>query len=131
MEEFTIIDSYSGQSEIPIRTERELRDQLQYILKGGTNQIITLHSGNSGDLILGLGSPYGFVEYISNTGKPPYHIATSLSDEKKSDYYEFDAGGTPTPIPADNCLLINQVLDIAIFFYNHSEIPKDFKWEEE
>jgi len=131
MDKFTIIDSYLGQNEVPIRTEKELRDQLQSVLKTGTNQIITLHSAESGDLTLGIGKPYGFVEYMDNTQKHPFLIATDHSVERAAEYYEFDSGGTATPIPAGNCIMMDRVFDIAIYFFTHSKIPKDVNWEEE
>jgi hypothetical protein len=131
MNEFRIIDSYVGFNEIIIRTENDLRDEIQSILNRSENRVITLKSPDSGDLTLGIGTPYGFAEYIDKSGKPPYIIATDSNNDKKSDYYEFDSGGTPTPIPSEKCLLIDRVIEIAVFFFRNKKLPLGIKWDEE
>jgi hypothetical protein len=130
MKEFTIIDSYPNKSETIIRSENDLEKYLLSVLYTEINQIVILHSPNSGDLTLGIGRPYGFVEFMDEFQTPPYLIATDQIKRKETRYYEFDSGGTPTPISSDTCLEINQVINIARFFFSHGKIPDYVTWKE-
>jgi hypothetical protein len=131
MDEFKMVDSYIGVNEIIVKTEKGLKEELLSILSRSENRVITLKSPDSGELTIGIGHPYGFVEFISETLEPPYMIAIDQDSEKSEKFYEFDAGGTPTPIPAAKCLPVDVVIDIVIYFYKNKELPTDIQWEKE
>jgi hypothetical protein len=85
-----------------------------------------------GIFTLGVGQPYGFVQY-SVTGVSPYLVALAnggAEGKGLDDEIEFDANGTPTPIPKRLCLPFDRVIDIIIHFFINREIPQFVKWEE-
>lgn len=92
-------------------------------------RIITLKSTDSGELTLGIGKHYGFVEFVNSNGEPPYLISVDKKF-KGVDFLEFDSGGTQTPIPSNNCLPMGKVFKIVEYFFQHEELIKDIKWEE-
>lgn len=129
MKEIRIIDSYLGQNEVTISQEQELKDFL--FKQNSSHRVVLLVSPGSGILTLGIGKPYGFVEYMNEDGSHPYLIATDNTTTIGTDaYIEFDSGGTPTPIPASKCLPFALVVDIALYFFRNHELPKNIDWEE-
>ncbi len=131
MNDFRIVDSYIGQEGIIIKTEEDLKNELQSTFNREGNRAIILQSPKSGELLIGVGNQYGFVEYSTNSKELPYLIATDRDNIKPDDFYEFDSGGTPTPIPSDKCLPYDLVIEIAIFFFQNQKIPNNIKWEKE
>jgi len=115
MIEFKIIDSYLDQIEIIISQEKDLRNYLLEFSNQLGGRVVIFKSPNSGELTIGVGGPFGFVEFSHAVGAPPYLIATDLLGKKTNVFYEFDSGGTPTPIPGENCIPINLVMELAVF----------------
>ena len=129
MNKFQIIESSQNSKIIQISSENDLK---HYLLKKAANEnsIILLESQTSGTLTIGVGDPYGFVEFINKTD-PPYLIAVmGTTDTEIDTFVEFDSGGTPTPIPKFACLPMELVVSIAIYFFNNGELPKNVNWQE-
>jgi len=130
MNKFHISDSKSGSDKILISNKDQLRDFLYEKAKEG-NCIVLLESSSSGTLTIGIGNLYGFVEYMNITNDPPYLIAvTDTSRNDINSFIEFNSGGTPTPIPVFACLPVDQVVNIALHFYDNEDLKKYAKWQE-
>ncbi len=125
-----IVSSYLKQNEIKITQEEQLREVLHDLLKYG-NSVVLLEFPGFGVLTIGIGTPYGFVEYMDEDGSPPYLVATDTSKTDVKDYYvEFDSGGTPTPILMKNCLPFEQVVEIVIYSLRNKKLPDSISWIE-
>jgi hypothetical protein len=131
MSTLRVTESNNDQIEYDISKEKELRDLLYNLVKQ-ESRVVILEIPDVGIFTLGVGLPYGFVQ-LSKTGEPPYLVAsvdgnaegTDLDDE-----IEFDANGTPTPIPNRLCMPYDWVVDIIIHFFLNRETPHFIKWEE-
>jgi hypothetical protein len=129
MTKFKII-SYLHQNEINFTGEAELREILGDFLKYGNN-VVLLESPGYGTLTIGIGTPYGFVEYMDDDGSPPYFVATTdIENQGEDAFIEFDSGGTPTPILLRNCLPFERVVDIAEHFIRNKKLPENANWME-
>ena len=129
MENFSLIDSYEGGKEIEINTADELITETNKIHSNFVSKVIILKSENLGELVIGIGKVYGFIEFNEKSGEPPYlHLVDK--QPKECEYYEFDSGGTPTPIPSINCLPMSQIIDIAVYFFKYKELPQNINWQE-
>ncbi len=127
--EFRIFDSYHDKEAMHITREEEIRETLNSFLKYGT-RVVILESSSAGSLTIGIGEPYGFVQFIGKNNEPPYLVATEFEIENSSSFLEFDSGGTMSPIPMSKCLLFNRVIEIAEYFYKKKELPKFVNWRE-
>jgi hypothetical protein len=126
--QFKLFSSYIYQDEFEIVYEHDLSYFLHDLLKFG-NIVVLLESPDSGKLTIGLGIPFGFVEFMDNSGNPPYLIATDNYTNKGKDFFvEFDSGGTLTPIPADKCLPYDTVIEIAKYFITNKKLPNSVNW---
>lgn len=130
MNEFLISDSELGDEKILISNKGQLKEFLYKKARKG-NYIILLESPSSGLLTIGVGSPYGFVEYMNKNGNTPYLIAVKdITTTEIDSFVEFYSGGTPTPIPLFACLPMDQVVSIALHFYEDEDLKKYAKWQE-
>ena len=131
MSKIKIVDSDHTQIELDISEEHNLRDLLYNLLKQEP-RVVIIEISNIGIFTLGVGLPYGCVQY-SKDWEPPYlmalNSATSL-ETSSDDELEFDSGGTPTPIPLRQCLPFDQVVGIVIYCFKNKELPQYIKWEE-
>src|SRR5687768_5007050 len=127
MDEFKLIDSYYNNEERIVVDKNELRNVLKSFLVHRT-RVVILKSPNSGSLTIGLGEPYGFVEYINENSEPPYLVAAENEIESSGSLIEFDSGGTLTPVPRDRCLPIETVVAIAVYFFENRRLPEYVKW---
>jgi len=125
---FKIKDSYPTVQEKAIGNERDLRKALKRALQDGP-RVVILDSSDAGSLTIGIGTPYGFVQFVKKNNLPPYLVAIDESIEDVS-FVEFDAGGTLTPVPRRNCLEFNTVIEIAEYFYKNKKLPEYINWEE-
>jgi hypothetical protein len=131
MSTFRITESNNDQIEYDISEEKELRDLLYNLVKQ-ESRVVILEIPGVGIFTLGVGLPYGFVQF-SKTGEPPYLVASANGSTEGTDLddeIEFDANGTPTPIPKRFCLPYDRVVDIITHFFISREIPQFIKWEE-
>jgi hypothetical protein len=131
MSTIRIIESNNDQIEYDISKEKELRDLLYNLVKQ-ESRVVILEIPNVGIFTLGIGLPYGFVQF-SKTGEPPYLVASVDGSTEGTDLdneIEFDANGTPTPIPKRLCMPYDRVVDIIIHFFINRETPQFIKWEE-
>ena len=130
MNPIKIISSYLNQDEIEITREEELRDVLRDLLKHG-NSVVLLEFPDSGVLTIGVGTPFGFVEYMDEDRSPPYLVATDdPKNEEQDPFVEFDSGGTPTPIPIKNWLPFERVVEIVVYFLQNKKLPDYVSWIE-
>ncbi len=129
MVKIQIHDSYNHQTTYNISSEKELKDLLYKILSKEPSVFI-IDIPNNGIFTLGIGRPYGFIQY-SRSDEPPYLIALNETFlENYTDDIEFDSGGTPTPISIRQCLPYDQVVDILVYCFNHQKLPDNVIWEE-
>ncbi len=131
MSTLRVIESNSDQIEYDISNEKELRDLLHNLVKH-VSRVVILEIPDVGIFTLGVGLPYGFIQF-SKTGEPPYLVASVDGSTKGidlDDEIEFDANGTPTPIPKRFCMSYDQVVDIIVHYFTNHETPQFIKWEE-
>ena len=84
---------------------------------------------NSFNLLVGIGPKRGCVQYSSADGSPPYLMASG-GDGGGDEFCEFLIGATPTPVPRQYCLPIEEVMSIAVHFVRSNERFPDVAWEE-
>jgi hypothetical protein len=130
MNQIEVISSYINHGEVKISHEEEFRTVLSDLLQHG-NSVILLKFPHLGVLTIGIGTPYGFVEYMNENGSPPYLIATNAPNfEVEESFVEFDSGGTLTPIPIQNCLPFDRVEEIVLYFLRNKKLPDYITWKE-
>jgi hypothetical protein len=124
-----LIDSHNHDEQID--NEQTLKEFL--ILKRSQDpQVLLLEIPDLGILTIGIGPQCGFVEYMSSSKEPPYLLALeSEINLPKDEFFEFDSGGTLTPIPGDKCIPVELVIRVAMDFYINKKLPDYVKWEEE
>ena len=111
-------------------TEDGLKEILSNLVKP-IARIVILEIADEGNFTLGIGLPYGYIEF-SKDGQPPYLAAVNETHLYSPDSYkeiEFDANGTPTPLLFKNCFLYEQIIEIIIYFFNNNTLPQFVKWE--
>lgn len=128
---FKLIDYSSSlvENEVSISTEEDLRKALirfQQLYP----QFVDLISPSGDCLTIGIGDPYSCVMYSQSSGDPPYLWALGNIDNTE-DFIEFDASGTPTPVPLYRCLPFNKVVEIAVYFFGTGSLPQNVKWDED
>ena len=131
MSTLRITESNNDRIEYEVSEEKELRDLLYNLVKK-ESRVVILEIPNVGIFTLGVGLPYGFVQY-SKSGDPPYLVASDNGNAEVidlDDEIEFDANGTPTPIPKRLCLPYDRIVDIIIHFFISHDLPRFVKWEE-
>jgi len=124
------LNDYSQEQKMKkiIQTEEELRNVLG-ALQGSEPQFVDLIAPSGDWLTIGIGGSLACVMHTQASGRPPYLIAIRDMEDQE-DFVEFDAGGTPTPIPAYQCLPYDEMVNIAIYFFNNGNIPQNVEWEE-
>ena len=131
MSTLRITESNNDQIEYKVSEEKDLSDLLHNLVKQ-ESRVVILELPNSGIFTLGVGTPYGFIQY-SKSGEPSYLVASDDGNAElieSDDEVEFDANGTPTPIPKRLCLPYDQIVDIIVHFYISHDLPRSLKWEE-
>ena len=116
--------------EVEITSDEDLSTFLSECKKFG-QVILNLVSVDFGNLTIGIGHIYGFVEYINAKAEPPYLLAKQKNDEGDQiddEYIEFNAGGTVTPIPNNLCIPMNLVERVTLYFYKKKELPTFVDW---
>ena len=127
MDKFNIIESDGQKSELMISTVKDFSDILYKLQRKGS-RVVIIELPQMGSFTVGIGSPYGFVQFSKN-GEPPYLVASDNYDEtKETDDIEFDSGGTPTPISKNLCIPYKKVVDILVYFFDNKEMPGFIKW---
>jgi hypothetical protein len=127
MSTFRITESNNHQLEYEVSEVKELRD-LFYNLVKQESRVVILEIPDVGIFTLGVGLSYGFVQF-SKSGEPPYLVASDDENAElieSDDEVEFDANGTPTPIPKRLCLPYDRIVDIIVHFYIRA-YPKSLK----
>jgi len=127
MSSFRLIDSYPRSYVIPISSAKELIDKIQAIAENG-HRVVLLHSPDHGTLTIGVGQPFGFVEYMNASATPPFLIAINNASDNGG-FIDFDSGGTITPVSTRHCLDLQQVIDIATFFLRNGRLSATVYWE--
>lgn len=126
-----ITESNNDQIACEVSEEKELRDLLYNLVKH-ESRVVILDIPNIGIFTLGVGLPYGFVQY-SKSAEPPYLVASDDGNAElidSDDEVEFDANGTPTPIPKHLCLPYDRIVDIIVHVYISHDLPRSVKWKE-
>ena len=72
----------------------------------------------------------GCILFGDRSGDPPYCMVVGNPEAPEGDF-EFDVGGTPTPIPLRRCIPMEQVITLAKHFFKHGEFPAGTEWEED
>jgi hypothetical protein len=98
-------------------------------MKGRLPVICELVGENGYCLDVGTGK-VGCVQYSRCDGTPPYLVAVSRKDEQKDGYYDFQCGGTPTPVPARECMPFDEVMEVVRYFRETGDLHPGVSWEE-
>lgn len=72
----------------------------------------------------------GCILYGDRSVDPPYCMVVGNPVAPDGDF-EFDVGGTPSPIPLRRCIPMEQVITLAKHFYMHGEFPAGTEREED
>jgi hypothetical protein len=85
---------------------------------------------NSYNLLVGVGSQCGCLQYSLSDGRPPYLMAVDKKPAGGSDYLDFLTGDTPTPVAGRYCLPFETVEKAAGHFLLTGERYPEVNWEE-
>jgi hypothetical protein len=125
---YKLLSSYSKKNGIEFNRVEELQGILYNLSRLG-NSIFLLEIPDFGIQTIGVGFPYGFVEYESEEKRPPYLIAKQKPWIKgDSSFIEYVSGGTSTPIPQEYCLPFNCVVDIVAYCLRDKQLPDHLRW---
>lgn len=131
MIEVTIISSYPNQQPIVVSSREELFEALRDF-KDENSCVYILRSSGKGEITCGISNSFGFVQCITLDRKLPYLIAAKDRSRKDistfTDFIEFDAGGTPTQIPMELCIPVEDVFKIAGEYFFDGKLSDDFFW---
>jgi hypothetical protein len=105
-----------------------LRDRLNEVAQQEP-RIIDMVSPTGNRLQLGLGSAFGCAQLIRENNMPPYLCAIAERSIAKGDV-EFLLGGTPTPVPPERCLPVEQAMRIAEYFFTNDAADPTTRWVE-
>jgi len=126
----TVVVENNERIEYNVSDGEELRNLL-YRLVEQEPRVFVLEIANNAIFTIGVGLPYGFVQFSKNN-ESPYLIAAvveSVKGKGLDEDVEFMAGGTPTPIAKRWCLPYDQVVETIIYFFLNDKLP-GLKWEE-
>lgn len=115
---------------IHISNEEKLRKELKRFKGNDPGKLIDLNSPSGDYLTLGIGASGGCVMFTPASLEPPYLVACGPSDDYETSV-EFLRGDTPTPIPLAYVLSVEEVIDIAVYFFLNGSLPKTVEWEEQ
>jgi len=127
---FKIIYFDRSRGEKLIHNALELKPILDEFQLNSYPESINLESPNGDLLTIAIGSEFGFIQYTCAQANKPYLIAIDKTKRDKTDeFWEVDAGGTPTPIPAYACLPAGKIIEIVMYYLEHLDIPENIDWE--
>ncbi len=72
---------------------------------------------------------YGCIMFGDKSSDPPYYMVLGDPDAPDEDF-EFDVGGTPTPISLRYCIPFEKVISLVKHFYLYGRFPEGTEWEE-
>ena len=84
---------------------------------------------NGYKLLVGFGKAIGCVQHSRTDGDSLYLVAVAPGAGETSDYFEFLAGGTPTPISKRYCMPWEQVRQIVAYFLETGDRSPDIAWD--
>ena len=84
---------------------------------------------NGYQLLVGFGNTIGCVQHSRADGGGLFLVAVAPGAEEASDYFEFLAGYTPTPISKRYCMPWEQVRQIIFYFLETGGCSPEFSWE--
>lgn len=90
---------------------------------------MSLESPQGNELLLGIGGEFMMAQFTSSGGDVPY-VCAKTKAIKARDYVEFICGGTPTQIPPELCLSVDEGFKIAEHFFETGERALDAQWVE-
>lgn len=100
-------------------------------LKDREPQIVLVKATGLGIFTIGIGSSYGFLEFMDNSYAPPYLLAKPMAQQIESqESLIFDVSGTPTPIPSRYCMHTDFVIKILVDALRSNKLPDYVEWEE-
>jgi hypothetical protein len=95
--------------------------------------ICLLYGKNGYDLTFGVGPFVGFAQYARHGGEPPFLMAVDKDIQDSVGYMndvEFLCGNTPTPIPLRECLPMDRIIDVVVYFQETGERSPHVGWED-
>lgn len=81
-------------------------------------------------LTIGVDVYYGFIMFGDKSSDPPYYTVVEDPGAPDEDF-EFDVGGTPTPISLRHCIPFERVISLVKYFYLYGRFPEGTEWEED
>ena len=79
-------------------------------------------------LMIGVDEFHGCIMFVDKSGDSPYNMILEDPDAPDEDF-EFDVGGTATPISLRYCIPIEKVIDLVIHFFLYGRFPEGIEWE--
>jgi hypothetical protein len=84
---------------------------------------------NGSEIMVGIGSDVGCVQYSRSDGMRPYLMAVSADPPIKSGYVEFLAADTPTPCAARYIIRFDEVKKVTLHFLQTGERSDAVSWQ--
>jgi Immunity protein Imm1 len=125
---FDMATSGESSAHTPVASAEELRAKLIHLSKQEP-RFVELRSAAGNRLQLGIGGQFACAQFLKQDNLPPYLCAKARTICAK-DAVEFVCGGTPTPIPPELCLLFEDAVKIAEYFFETGDRYSAIEWME-
>lgn len=127
----TIVDIHDGRFEsIAVVNADELEAALRQAHKRWPAIVDIDIASFENVLTIGVDEHIGCILFQNRSGDPPYCMVVGDPEAPDGDF-EFDVGGTATPIPLRRCIPIEESISLVRHFYEHGEFPDGTEWEED
>lgn len=116
--------------EYTVNSKREMLDAIERVASGDDPNIDFVDPLSGDVLSISIKEGLALVRFTSGTLNPPYLSASSSTRRNGEDaYFEFLIGDTPTPVPADRCLELQTMRQIASYYFDERGLPNWVDWK--
>ena len=85
---------------------------------------------NGFELGVGIAPTVGCAQYSRSDGEPPYLVTVDKNAKPEESYKEFLYQNTATEVPTRECLPLQSILEVAVFFQETGRPSPAVSWEE-
>ena len=79
---------------------------------------------------VGVDESIGCIMFQKRSGDSTYRMVVEDLDAP-DEYFEFDVGGTPTPISLRRCIPIERLVSLVKYYFLNGAFPEGTEWEED
>ncbi|MCY4079402.1 MAG: Imm1 family immunity protein [Caldilineaceae bacterium] len=112
-----------------VENVEELENTLRHAHKQKSASVYIVIPAYRNTMAIELDEVHGCIMFMDKSLDPPYNMLLEDPDAPDEDF-EFDVGGTPTPIALKYCIPIEKVIDLARHFFLFGRFPEGIEWEE-